>query len=119
MHNAKAFAAISHLTVGGFRDWLLSDDATQNVLGGVAPGVTPEMAAAVSKICCAQDLLLIAAKCIVTLLVRSTMSDSRSVLPASTRKFHRVSASEGRGGSRLIRSSRTLRQASLLSPPMP
>jgi hypothetical protein len=46
MHNAKAFAAISHLTVGGFRDWLLSDDATQNVLGGAAPGVTPEMAAA-------------------------------------------------------------------------
>jgi ethanolamine ammonia-lyase large subunit len=46
--NAKAFAAISHLTVGGFRDWLLSDDATHNVLGDVAPGVTPEMAAAVS-----------------------------------------------------------------------
>jgi ethanolamine ammonia-lyase large subunit len=51
MHNAKAFAAISHLTVGGFRDWLLSDDATQNVLGGVAPGVTPEMAAAVRLPC--------------------------------------------------------------------
>lgn len=73
MHNAKAFAAISHLTVGGFRDWLLSDDATQNVLGDVAPGVTPEMAAAVSKICCAQDLLLIAAKCIVITRFRSTV----------------------------------------------
>ena len=32
MHDAKAFAAISHLTVGGFRDWLLSDDATQDVV---------------------------------------------------------------------------------------
>jgi ethanolamine ammonia-lyase large subunit len=73
MHNAEAFAAISHLTVGGFRDWLLSDDATQNVLGGVAPGVTPEMAAAVSKICCAQDLLLIAAKCIVITRFRNTV----------------------------------------------
>ena len=73
MHNAKAFAAISHLTVGGFRDWLLSDDATQNVLGDVAPGVTPEMAAAVSKICCAQDLLLIAAKCIVITRFRNTV----------------------------------------------
>ncbi|MFY9600476.1 MAG: ethanolamine ammonia-lyase subunit EutB, partial [Pseudolabrys sp.] len=73
MHNARAFAAISHLTVGGFRDWLLSDDATQNVLGDVAPGVTPEMAAAVSKICCAQDLLLIAAKCTVITRFRSTV----------------------------------------------
>ena len=73
MHNAKAFAAISHLTVGGFRDWLLSDDATQNVLGDVAPGVTPEMAAAVSKICRAQDLLLIAAKCNVITRFRSTV----------------------------------------------
>ena len=73
MHNAKAFAAISHLTVGGFRDWLLSDDATQNVLGGVAPGVTPEMAAAVSKICRTQDLLLIAAKCNVITRFRNTV----------------------------------------------
>ena len=73
MHNAEAFAAISHLTVGGFRDWLLSDDATQNVLGDVAPGVTPEMAAAVSKICGAQDLLQIAAKCIVVTRFRSTV----------------------------------------------
>ena len=73
MHDAKAFAAISHLTVGGFRDWLLSDDATQDVLGNVRPGVTPEMAAAVSKICRAQDLLLVAAKCNVTTRFRSTV----------------------------------------------
>ena len=73
MHDAKAFAAISHLTVGGFRDWLLSDDATRNVLGDVAPGVTPEMAAAVSKICRAQDLLLIAAKCTVITRFRNTV----------------------------------------------
>ena len=73
MHDAKAFAAISHLTVGGFRDWLLSDDATQDVLENVRPGVTPEMAAAVSKICRAQDLLLVAAKCNVITRFRSTV----------------------------------------------
>jgi ethanolamine ammonia-lyase large subunit len=73
MHDAKAFAAISHLTVGGFRDWLLSDDATQDALENVRPGVTPEMAAAVSKICRAQDLLLVAAKCNVITRFRSTV----------------------------------------------
>ena len=72
-HDAKAFAAISHLTVGGFRDWLLSDDTTQNVLEDVAPGITPEMAAAVSKICRAQDLILIAAKCNVVTRFRNTV----------------------------------------------
>jgi ethanolamine ammonia-lyase large subunit len=73
MHDAKAFAAISHLTVGGFRDWLLSDDTTQDVLEDVGPGVTPELAAAVSKISRAQDLLLIAAKCNVITRFRSTV----------------------------------------------
>ena len=73
MHDAKAFAPISHLTVGGFRDWLLSDDTTQDVLGEVGPGITPEMAAAVSKICRAQDLLLVAAKCNVITRFRSTV----------------------------------------------
>jgi ethanolamine ammonia-lyase large subunit len=73
MHDAKAFAAISHLTVGGFRDWLLSDDATQDALENVRPGVTPEMAAAVSKICRAQDLVLVAAKCNVITRFRSTV----------------------------------------------
>ena len=42
----KAFAPIAPLTVGGFRDWLLSDEVTSPVLAALAPGVTPEMAAA-------------------------------------------------------------------------
>jgi len=50
-HDRAAFAPVAHLTVGGFRDWLLSDEATTPVLAALAPGVTPEMAAAVSKIC--------------------------------------------------------------------
>src|SRR6201996_6801290 len=49
-HDTAAFAPVRHLTVGGLRDWLLSDAATTPVLAALAPGLTPEMAAAVSKI---------------------------------------------------------------------
>src|SRR5215472_4575331 len=55
-HDAAAFAPIAHLTVGEFRDWLLSHNATTERLTALAPGVTPEMAAAVSKIMRLQDL---------------------------------------------------------------
>src|SRR5882724_1997660 len=59
-HDASAFAAISSLTVGAFRDWLLSDAATSAVLKKFARGITPEMAAAVSKLMRNQDLILVA-----------------------------------------------------------
>src|SRR5882724_5200946 len=72
-HDRHAFAPIAALSVGGFRDWLLSDDATPPVLAALAPGVTPEMAAAVSKISRAQDLMLIAAKCAVVTRFRNTV----------------------------------------------
>jgi ethanolamine ammonia-lyase large subunit len=72
-HDRAAFAPIAHLTVGGFRDWLLSDDATTEVLKALAPGVTPEMAAAVSKISGLQDLMVMAAKCQVVTAFRSTV----------------------------------------------
>ena len=72
-HDAAAFARISHLTVGGLRDWLLSDESTTAVLSELAPGVTPEMAAAVSKICRLQDLIVVAAKCSVVTRFRSTI----------------------------------------------
>ena len=49
-HDAPAFAPIAHLTVGGLRDWLLSDVATGETLAALAPGLIPEMAAAVCKI---------------------------------------------------------------------
>jgi ethanolamine ammonia-lyase large subunit len=62
-HDAAAFQRIRHLTVGDFRDWLLGDDADTAALAGVAPGITPEMAAAVSKIMRIQDLVLVARKC--------------------------------------------------------
>src|SRR6201991_1320042 len=62
-HDAPSFAAISSLTVGGFRDWLLSDAATSATLAQVARGITPEMAAAGSKLMSNQDLILAAKKC--------------------------------------------------------
>jgi ethanolamine ammonia-lyase large subunit len=72
-HDRAAFAPIAHLTVGGLRDWLLSDAATSDVLAALVPGLTPEMAAAVAKICRAQDLILIAAKCRVVTRFRNTL----------------------------------------------
>jgi ethanolamine ammonia-lyase large subunit len=72
-HDRDAFAPIAHLTVGGWRDWLLADETTTPVLAALAPGVTPEMAAAVSKICRLQDLIAIAAKCSVVRAFRNTL----------------------------------------------
>lgn len=72
-HDARAFAPVAHLTVGGFRDWLLSDRADAATLQALAPGVTPEMAAAVSKICRNQDLILIASKVEVVTRFRDTI----------------------------------------------
>jgi ethanolamine ammonia-lyase large subunit len=62
-HDAAAFAPIRHLTVGDFRNWLLGDAADTAALARLAPGITPEMAAAVSKIMRIQDLVLVARKC--------------------------------------------------------
>lgn len=72
-HDAKAFSAVSHLTVGGFRDWLLSDVANEKTLEALAPGLTPEIVAAVSKICRVQDLVLISQKCRVVTKFRNTI----------------------------------------------
>jgi ethanolamine ammonia-lyase large subunit len=72
-HDASAFAAISSLTVGSFRDWLLSDAATTDVLREVSRGITPEMAAAVSKLMRNQDLILVAKKCVVKSAFRNTI----------------------------------------------
>ena len=72
-HDLSAFAVISSLTVGAFRDWLLSDAATTSVLGKLARGITPEMAAAVSKLMRNQDLILVAKKCQVITAFRNTI----------------------------------------------
>jgi ethanolamine ammonia-lyase large subunit len=72
-HDAPAFAAIASLTVGAFRDWLLSDAATSVTLAQAARGITPEMAAAVSKLMRNQDLILVAKKCEVVSRFRNTI----------------------------------------------
>ncbi|HEY7244863.1 MAG TPA: ethanolamine ammonia-lyase subunit EutB [Xanthobacteraceae bacterium] len=72
-HDAAAFAPVRSLTVGGFRDWLLREDADASRLARLAPGLTPEMAAGVSKIMRLQDLIAVAAKCRVTTAFRNTI----------------------------------------------
>ncbi|MFM2156158.1 MAG: hypothetical protein RL516_907 [Bacteroidota bacterium] len=72
-HDAIAFAPISHLTVGEFRDWLLSSEVTNEIIHSVANGITPEMAAAVSKIMSLQDLILVAQKIEVVTKFRTTV----------------------------------------------
>jgi ethanolamine ammonia-lyase large subunit len=61
-HDAAAFGVVAHLTVGEFREWLLDEDTTGETLASLAPGLTPEMTAAVSKIMRVQDLVTVAAK---------------------------------------------------------
>ena len=72
-HNVAAFAPIAHLTVGDFRNWLLSHEADSAALAQAAPGITPEMAAAVSKLMRNQDLVLVAQKCNVVSRFRNTL----------------------------------------------
>ncbi|MBP8246169.1 MAG: ethanolamine ammonia-lyase subunit EutB [Phenylobacterium sp.] len=72
-HDVAAFAPIASLTVGEFRDVLLAETTTPAVLARLAPGVTPEMAAAVSKLMRNQDLILTASKCRVTTRFRNTI----------------------------------------------
>ncbi len=72
-HNCVAFTPISHLTVGDFRNWLLSEHATTETLTAIATGLTPEMVAAVSKIMRIQDLILVAKKCQIVTRFRNTI----------------------------------------------
>jgi len=72
-HDAAAFAPVASLTVGEFRDWLLSDSATTERLAALSPGLTPEMVAAVSKLMRIQDLILVAAKIRVVTRFRTTV----------------------------------------------
>ena len=72
-HDAAAFAPVAHLTVGGLRDWLLSSAATTPVLAALAPGLTPEMVAAVSKLMRNQDLILVASRVRVVTRFRCTL----------------------------------------------
>ncbi|HVU22707.1 MAG TPA: ethanolamine ammonia-lyase subunit EutB [Opitutus sp.] len=72
-HIAAAFAPVRDLSVGQFREWLLRYETTGPQLAALAPGLTPEMVAAVSKLMRNQDLVLVAAKCEVVTRFRNTL----------------------------------------------
>ncbi len=72
-HDRAAFAPVSGLTVGAFREWLLSYATTSDILVALAPGITPEMAAAVAKIMRNQDLIAVSRKCRVVTSFRTTI----------------------------------------------
>lgn len=72
-HDSVAFAPIASLTVGEFRNWLLSDFATSDTLKALAQGLMPEMVAAVAKIMRLQDLILVAKKCTNVTAFRNTI----------------------------------------------
>lgn len=72
-HDITGFSLISHLTVGELRDWLLSDETDSAALTSIAAGITPEMAAAVSKLMGNQDLIAVGKKCEVITCFRNTI----------------------------------------------
>lgn len=72
-HDEDAFRPISSLTVGSFRNWLLEDSTTSKMISNISEGITPEMAAAVSKIMRNQDLILASKKCHVVTKFRNTI----------------------------------------------
>jgi ethanolamine ammonia-lyase large subunit len=72
-HDKHAFDPVAALTVGEFRDWLLAEDTGTKELSELSSGLTPEMAAAVSKLMRNQDLVLVARKCSVITRFRNTI----------------------------------------------
>ncbi|HEX3601643.1 MAG TPA: ethanolamine ammonia-lyase subunit EutB [Lacipirellulaceae bacterium] len=72
-HDRVAFDSVSSFSVGQFRDWLLRYETTSEVLSALAPGLTPEMVAAASKIMRNQDLILVASKVRVVTRFRNTL----------------------------------------------
>ena len=72
-HDPSAFTPVAHMNVGEFRDFLLAEDTDSEVLRALAPGLTPEMVAAVSKIMRNQDLVAVASKTSVVTGFRDTI----------------------------------------------
>lgn len=72
-HDTRAFAPIAHMTIGAFREHLLSHTTNSDTLAALAPAMTPEIAAAVSKVMRNQDLILAARKCQVVTRFRNTL----------------------------------------------
>jgi ethanolamine ammonia-lyase large subunit len=71
--DAQAYRAVSHLTVGQFREWLLDIETTGMTLRAVSPGLTPEMVAATCKLMSNFDLMTVGSKCLVVVRANSTL----------------------------------------------
>ena len=99
-HDAEAFRPVSHMTVGDFRDWLLSYDATPEKLQQLAPGLTPEIVAAVSKIMRNHDLIVVADKMEVITAFRTTVG-LKGRLSSRLQPNHPTDDPEGVAGSTL------------------
>jgi ethanolamine ammonia-lyase large subunit len=99
-HDADAFSTVAHMTVGQFRDWLLSYECTTAALSALAPGLTPEMVAAVSKLMRNHDLIVVAAKASVVTAFRTTIG-LRGRLSSRLQPNHPTDDPEGVAGSTL------------------
>jgi ethanolamine ammonia-lyase large subunit len=72
-HDAQAFTPVASLTVGEFREWLLSDGTHEDEIAGIRRGLIPEIAAAVSKLMRNQDLIAAAKRCTTVTRFRNTL----------------------------------------------
>lgn len=72
-HDGETFASIANWSVGEFREWLLSEEATTEAISDLKWALTPEMVAAVSKIMRNQDLIAVAKKRPVVSKFRTTV----------------------------------------------
>ena len=78
-YDRAAFQSMSAFTVGEFREWILDDETSDSMLETAAPGLTPEVVAAVTKLMSNKDLVLGASKVRVVSRCRNTMGQ-RGVL---------------------------------------
>jgi ethanolamine ammonia-lyase large subunit len=78
-HDHESFSIIKSLTVGEFREFILSDETDEATLKSLHWAITPEIAAAVTKLMSNKDLVLAANKIRVITRCRNTMGQ-RGVL---------------------------------------
>jgi ethanolamine ammonia-lyase large subunit len=78
-HDQESFSSIKSMTVGEFREFILSDDTDEAMLKSLHRAITPEIAAAVTKLMSNKDLVLTANKIRVITRCRNTMGQ-RGVL---------------------------------------
>ena len=72
-HDSENFKKITHFTIGDFRNYLLEYSTQKEELQNIKFAITPEMAAAVSKIMSIQDMILVSSKCEVVTKFRNTI----------------------------------------------